>query len=175
MYRETEDPSKSTEPTMALARRDLSSKRAHTTSEVSTSKECASGDRVQGGVTLPARPMSTSPSPAAHAAAHARAATADDAACSRDLEEVVAARLQTCSALVCMTHVRTAARSPCSNEDCGAVRPILPSAPPRARGAARDRTTGLAYPLLHVIRPAPISHHPTGWREFPQQPGRGRH
>ena len=65
MYRETEDPSKSTEPTMALARRDLSSKRAHTTSEVSTSKECASGDRVQGGVTLPARPMSTSPSPAA--------------------------------------------------------------------------------------------------------------
>ena len=96
---------------MALARRDLSSKRAHTTSEVSTSKECASGDRVQGGVTLPARPMSTSPSPAAHAAAHARAATADDAACSRDLEEVVAAGLQTCSANVCMTHVRTAARS----------------------------------------------------------------
>ena len=111
MYRETEDPSKSTEPTMALARRDLSSKRAHTTSEVSTSKECASGDRVQGGVTLPARPMSTSPSPAAHAAAHARAATADDAACSRDLEEVVAAGLQTCCANVCMTHVRTAARS----------------------------------------------------------------
>ena len=35
----------------------------------------------------------------------------DDAACSRDLEEVVAARLQTCSANVCMTHVRTAARS----------------------------------------------------------------
>ena len=34
---------------LALARRDLSSKRAHTTSEVSTSKECASGDRVQGG------------------------------------------------------------------------------------------------------------------------------
>ena len=96
---------------MALARRDLSSKRAHTTSEVSTSKECASGDRVQGGVTLPARPMSTSSSPAAHAAAHARAATADDAACSRDLEEVVAAGLQTCCANVCMTHVRTAARS----------------------------------------------------------------
>ena len=68
-------------------------------------------ERRQGGVTLPARPMSTSPSPAAHAAAHARAATADDAACSRDLEEVVAARLQTCSANVCMTHVRTAARS----------------------------------------------------------------
>ena len=35
----------------------------------------------------------------------------DDAACSRDVEEVVAARLQTCSANVCMTHVRTAARS----------------------------------------------------------------
>ena len=68
-------------------------------------------ERRQGGVTLPARPMSTSPSPAAHAAAHARAATADDAACSRDLEEVVAAGLQICSANVCMTHVRTAARS----------------------------------------------------------------
>ena len=65
----------------------------------------------QRGVTLPARPMSTSPSPAAHAAAHARAATADDAACSQDLEEVVAAGLQTCSANVCMTHMRTAARS----------------------------------------------------------------
>ena len=35
----------------------------------------------------------------------------DDAACSRDVEEVVAAGLQTCSAHVCMTHVRTAARS----------------------------------------------------------------
>ncbi len=35
----------------------------------------------------------------------------DDAACSRDVEEVVAAGLQTCSANVCMTHVRTAARS----------------------------------------------------------------
>ena len=68
-------------------------------------------ERRQRGVTLPARPMSTSPSPAAHAAAHARAATADDAACSQDLEEVVAAGLQTCSAHVCMTHVRTAARS----------------------------------------------------------------
>ncbi len=35
----------------------------------------------------------------------------DDAACSRDVEEVVAAGLQTCCANVCMTHVRTAARS----------------------------------------------------------------
>ena len=35
----------------------------------------------------------------------------DDAVCSRDVEEVVAAGLQTCSAHVYMTHVRTAARS----------------------------------------------------------------
>ena len=35
----------------------------------------------------------------------------DDAACSRDVEEVVAAGLETCSATVCITHVRTAARS----------------------------------------------------------------
>ena len=35
----------------------------------------------------------------------------DDAACSRDVEEVVAAGLETCSAIVCITHVRTAARS----------------------------------------------------------------
>ena len=75
--------------------------------------------RRQRGVTLPARPMSTSPSPAAHAAAHARAATADDAACSQDLEEVVAAGLQTCSANVCMTHMCTAARSHTHHANAG--------------------------------------------------------
>ena len=99
------------------------------------SKECAS--RRQRGVTLPARPMSTSPSPAAHAAAHARAATADDAACSQDLEEVVAAGLQTCSANVCMTHMRTAARSHTHHANAGLTTGRAAFAETPAKGHSR--------------------------------------
>ena len=109
LYGESEDAANNTHSKVALARRDLSGKRAHATSEVSTAA-CSR-----------------------HHSSHAHTALCrdglwhlltgdvcngtccrrrlDDAACSRDVEEVVAAGLQTCSANVCMTHVRTAARS----------------------------------------------------------------
>ena len=86
---------------------------------------------------MPARPMSTSPSPAAHAAAHARAATADDAACSQDLEEVVAAGLQTCSANVCMTHMCTAARSHTHHANAGLTTGRAAFAETPAKGHSR--------------------------------------
>ena len=94
---------------MALARRDLSGKRAHATSEVSTAT-CSRPYSSRTHTTLCRDGLGHLLTGNVCNGTCCRRRL-DDAACSRDVEEVVAAGLQTCSANVCMTHVRTAARS----------------------------------------------------------------
>ena len=93
---------------MALARRDLSGKPAHATSEVSTAA-CSRPHSSHTHTALCRDGLWLLTGDVCKGTCCRR--RLDDAACSRDLEEVVAAGLQTCSAHVCMTHVRTAARS----------------------------------------------------------------
>ena len=93
---------------MALARRDLSGKRAHATSEVSTAT-CCRPHSSHAHTTLCRDGLWLLTGDVCKGTCCRR--RLDDAVCSRDVEEVVAAGLQTCSAHVCMTHVRTAARS----------------------------------------------------------------
>ena len=93
---------------MALARRDLSGKPAHATSEVSTAA-CSRPHSSHAHTTLYRDGLWLLTGDVCKGTCCRR--RLDDAVCSRDVEEVVAAGLQTCSAHVCMTHVRTAARS----------------------------------------------------------------
>ena len=93
---------------MALARRDLSGKPAHATSEVSTAA-CSRPHSSHAHTTLCRDGLWLLTGDVCKGTCCRR--RLDDAVCSRDVEEVVAAGLQTCSAHVCMTHVRTAARS----------------------------------------------------------------
>ena len=100
-YGKSEDPAKSTYSKMALARRDLSSKPAHATSEVSTAA-CSRPHSSHAHTTLCRDGLWLLTGDVCKGTCCRR--RLDDAVCSRDVEEVVAAGLQ-------MTHVRTAARS----------------------------------------------------------------
>ena len=98
---------------MALARRDLSGKPAHATSEVSTAA-CSRPHSSHAHTTLCRDGLwHLLTGDVCNGTCCRR--RLDNAACSRDVEEVVAAGLESCGATVCLTHVRTAARShtPC--------------------------------------------------------------
>ena len=101
---------------MALARRDLSGKPAHATSEVSTAA-CSRPHSSHAHTTLCRDGLWLLTGDVCNGTCRRR--RLDDAVCSRDVEEVVAAGLQTCSANVCMTHVRTAARSHTHHANAG--------------------------------------------------------
>ena len=108
LYGNSEDPARSTHSKMALARRDLSGKPAHAMSEVSTAA-CSRPHSSHAHTTLYRDGLWLLTGDVCKGTCCRR--RLDDAVCSRHVEEVVAAGLQTCSAHVCMTHVRTAARS----------------------------------------------------------------